>query len=58
MEVLEAILTRRSVRQYQTTPLPEAIVPHSLIVLGYPAESPPWENRFRPDRICHNGWTT
>ncbi len=36
--------------------LPEHVVPHSLIVLGYPAEQPASEDRFRPDRIHHDGW--
>jgi nitroreductase len=37
--------------------VPEEIVPHSLIVLGYPAVSPPPEDRFQPDRVYRNGWT-
>jgi nitroreductase len=36
--------------------LPEIIVPHSLVVLGYPDERPGPEDRFRPERIHHNGW--
>lgn len=36
--------------------LPENVVPHSLIVVGYPAEQPAPEDRFRPDRIHRNGW--
>lgn len=36
--------------------LPEHVVPHSLIVLGYPAEQPAPEDRFRPERIHRNGW--
>jgi nitroreductase len=36
--------------------LPEHVVPHSLIVLGYPAEQPGRQERFRPDRVHHNRW--
>jgi len=36
--------------------LPEAVIAHSLIVVGYPAEQPPPENRYRPDRVHRNGW--
>ena len=38
--------------------IPEEIVPHSLIVLGYPAESHPREGRFQPDRVYHNRWAS
>ena len=36
--------------------LPEEVVPHSLIVLGFPAELPPDQDRSRPNRIHRNGW--
>jgi nitroreductase len=36
--------------------LPENVNAHSLVVLGHPAEQPPPENRFRPERIHHNHW--
>lgn len=36
--------------------LPESVIPHSLIVLGYPGEQPAYEDRFRPERIHRNGW--
>lgn len=36
--------------------LPAHVVPHSLIVLGYPAEEPAAEDRFHADRIHRNGW--
>lgn len=36
--------------------LPEGVVPHSLILLGYAAEHPPAEDRYRPDRVHHNRW--
>ena len=36
--------------------VPEEIVPHSLIVLGYPAEDHPREDRYRPERVQRNGW--
>ncbi len=37
--------------------LPEHIKPHSLLVFGYPAEQPPHEDRYRPDRVFRNGFT-
>jgi nitroreductase len=36
--------------------LPENVMAHSLIVLGYPAEQAPPENRFRPERVRRNHW--
>ncbi len=36
--------------------LPEGVVPHSLVVLGYPAEHPEPQDRFRPERVHWNGW--
>jgi nitroreductase len=36
--------------------LPEGIIAHSLVVVGYPAELPAPQNRFRPDRVHHNTW--
>jgi nitroreductase len=36
--------------------LPEYILPHSLVVFGYPAQQHPQEDRFKPERIHHNGW--
>jgi len=36
--------------------LPEYILPHSLVVLGYPDEEPSEEDRFLEERIHHNGW--
>ena len=38
------------------TKLPEGVMPHSLVVLGYPAEQPPPQDRFRPDRVHRNTW--
>lgn len=38
--------------------LPEPVVAHSLILVGYPAEQPPAQDRFRPDRIHRNRWET
>jgi nitroreductase len=37
--------------------LPEHVIPHSLIVLGYPAEHPSGQDRYRPDRVRRNRWT-
>ena len=36
--------------------LPEHILPHSLVVLGYPLEQPPDQDRFKRERIHYNGW--
>ncbi len=36
--------------------LPTHVIPHSLVPLGYPAEQPAQEERYRADRIHHNGW--
>ena len=36
--------------------LPENVVAHSLVVLGYPGEKPPQPDRFQADRIHRNGW--
>ena len=36
--------------------LPKTVTPHSLIPLGYPAEQPPQEERYRAERVHHNGW--
>ncbi len=36
--------------------LPEHIIPHTLVVAGYPASLPEPQERFNPGRIHHNGW--
>jgi nitroreductase len=36
--------------------LPDNTMPHSLIVLGYPAEQHAREDRYRADRVRRNGW--
>jgi nitroreductase len=36
--------------------LPDHVMPHSLIVLGYPAEEPSAANRYREDRVYWNRW--
>jgi nitroreductase len=36
--------------------LPENVMPHSLVVVGYPAEQPPSEDRYRPERVHRNAW--
>lgn len=36
--------------------LPDEVVPHSLILLGYPAEQRPAEDRYREDRVHRNRW--
>lgn len=40
----------------QLLQLPERVQPHSLVVLGYPADRLATVNRFRPDRIHRNSW--
>jgi nitroreductase len=36
--------------------LPEYILPHTLVVIGYPTQQPPPQDRFNSERIHHNGW--
>jgi nitroreductase len=36
--------------------LPEGVVPLAFVVVGYPAETPPPQNRFDQDRIHLNLW--
>jgi hypothetical protein len=36
--------------------LPERTIPHSVVVIGYPGEHPPGEDRFRPDQVHRNAW--
>jgi nitroreductase len=36
--------------------LPEYILPHSLVVIGYPDQQPPQQDRFKLERIHKNGW--
>ncbi len=36
--------------------LPSHVMAHSLAVLGYPAERPPSEGRYRADRIRRDRW--
>jgi nitroreductase len=40
----------------QLVKLPENVIAHSLVIVGYPAEQPPPLERFRPERIHRNGW--
>jgi nitroreductase len=37
--------------------LPENIMPHNLVVLGYPGEQVPPEDRYRPERVRWNLWS-
>ena len=37
--------------------LPDGVIPHTLIPLGYPAETHPREDRYRPERVHRDGWT-
>lgn len=37
--------------------LPENVIAHSLVVLGYGAEPVPAENRYQPERVHHNRWS-
>lgn len=36
--------------------LPPTVMPHSLVVLGWPAEHPASDDRYRPDRCHRNRW--
>ncbi len=36
--------------------LPDHIHPFSLVSIGYPAERPPAEDRYKPERIHYNQW--
>jgi nitroreductase len=36
--------------------LPEKVMAHSLVVLGYPAEQVPPVNRYQADRVRRNRW--
>jgi nitroreductase len=36
--------------------LPENVMAHSLVVLGFPADQVPREDRYRPDRVRRNRW--
>ena len=36
--------------------LPEGVMAHSLIVLGYPAEQPTPQDRYQSDRVRRNHW--
>jgi nitroreductase len=36
--------------------LPENVIAHSLVALGYPAEQPGQVDRYRRERVHHNGW--
>ena len=38
------------------TDLPDNIVAHSLIVLGYPAEQPAPQDRYQPELVRRNRW--
>jgi len=37
--------------------LPEGIMAHSLVVVGYAGEQVPPENRYRPERVRRNRWS-
>jgi nitroreductase len=48
--------TERMTKFAQLLKLPENVVPHSLIVLGYPAETLPREDRYKGERVHRDGW--
>ncbi len=35
---------------------PQQVIPHSLVVFGYPAQELAPQNRFKPERIHQNTW--
>ncbi len=37
--------------------VPEHATPHSLIVVGYPAQQPSHVDRYRAERVHRNRWT-
>ncbi len=36
--------------------VPQHVIPHSLIVVGHPAEQPPAQDYYRPERVRQNHW--
>jgi hypothetical protein len=36
--------------------VPQHVIPHSLIVVGYAAEHVPPQDRYRPERVRQNRW--
>lgn len=36
--------------------VPERVMPHSLVIVGFPAEHKPAEDRYRADRVRRNNW--
>lgn len=38
--------------------IPDGVIPHSLLLFGYPDETPSSEDRYQPDRVSHNHWGT
>ena len=36
--------------------LPQGVIAHSLVVVGYPGEQVPAESRYRPERVRRNHW--
>lgn len=36
--------------------IPDRVMPHSLVLVGYPAESPQPEDRYQPNRLYKNRW--
>jgi len=41
---------------HQLFALPTRVVAHSLAAIGYPAEQPAPQNRYRSDRVHQDGW--
>jgi nitroreductase len=48
--------TQREQKIAELLHLPPTIHPFGMVSLGFPAETPQPEDRFRPDRIHHNHW--
>ncbi len=49
-------MDRRVIGFIKRCRLPEGVVPLAFVVVGYPAEAPPAQNRFDPRKVHTNVW--
>lgn len=49
--------TERMERFASLLNLPDNVIPHSLIALGYPGEETPTEDRYKTERVHRQRWT-